>query len=123
MNNLYWHTVTPLLKETLLALMQSPVFEQFRLVGGTALSLQRGHRMSIDIDLFTDAEYNSIDFSKIENFLKTNFSYYQTSNIPVGIGKSYFIGKDEKHAVKLDLYYTDKFMHDAINTEKIGWLI
>lgn len=36
------------------------VFEPFRLVGGTALSLQMGHRLSVDIDLFTDAEYGTL---------------------------------------------------------------
>ncbi len=34
-------------------------FAPFRLVGGTSLSLRYGHRMSDDIDLFTDAEYGS----------------------------------------------------------------
>src|ERR1700761_8549949 len=31
-----------------------PELKQFRLVGGTALSLLLGHRKSIDLDLFTD---------------------------------------------------------------------
>ncbi|WP_428985335.1 nucleotidyl transferase AbiEii/AbiGii toxin family protein [Sphingobacterium oryzagri] len=35
--------------------MESSVFASFRLVGGTALSLQLGHRLSVDIDLFSDA--------------------------------------------------------------------
>lgn len=35
--------------------MTSPLFDSFRLVGGTALSLQKGHRISIYIDLFSDA--------------------------------------------------------------------
>ena len=48
-------------------------FENFRLVGGTALSLQLGHRISVDIDLFSDDSYGSIDFEEIENFLKSNF--------------------------------------------------
>lgn len=39
--------------------MQTPVFQQFNLVGGTALALQIGHRISIDLDLFTDDEYDS----------------------------------------------------------------
>ena len=36
--------------------MQQPVFDNFRLVGGTALGLQIGHRKSIDIDLFGSEE-------------------------------------------------------------------
>jgi hypothetical protein len=45
-------------------LMIADVFADFRLVGGTALSLHRGHRMSVDIDLFTDADYGSVDFHR-----------------------------------------------------------
>jgi hypothetical protein len=48
---MYWNTVTPLLKNVLLDLMQSAIFDEFRLVGGTSLSLQLGHRMSVEIDL------------------------------------------------------------------------
>ncbi|TAK43497.1 MAG: hypothetical protein EPO28_05915 [Saprospiraceae bacterium] len=39
--------------------MQLPEFRQFNLVGGTALALQIGHRISIDLDLFTHEEYDS----------------------------------------------------------------
>ncbi|WP_232789415.1 nucleotidyl transferase AbiEii/AbiGii toxin family protein [Sphingobacterium sp. UDSM-2020] len=28
--------------------MQAPIFDSFRLVGGTSLSLQIGHRLSVD---------------------------------------------------------------------------
>jgi hypothetical protein len=62
---MYWNTVTPLLKIILIELMNEPLFNKFRLVGGTALSLQIGHRMSVDIDLFTDYEYGSVDFKEI----------------------------------------------------------
>ncbi len=116
MNKLYWNTVTDNLKEVLFLLIKAPVFNSFRLVGGTALSLQRGHRLSIDIDLFTDAEYGSIDFNTIHLFLKNNFSYFETTlQIPVGLGKSYFIGSDELSAVKLDLFYTDTFIQNSID--------
>ncbi len=53
MKQLYWNTVSPLLEEILKDFMKDEVFLPFRLVGGTALSLQIGHRISVDIDLFT----------------------------------------------------------------------
>ena len=59
---MYYNTVNDFLKSTLITLMESSVFESFRLVGGTALSLQLGHRLSVDIDLFSDTPYGSIDF-------------------------------------------------------------
>lgn len=36
--------------ELLKSLMQEPSFSAMRLVGGTALALQYGHRQSIDLD-------------------------------------------------------------------------
>jgi hypothetical protein len=70
---IYFNTVNELLKSSLLKLMASKEFSQFRLVGGTALSLQIGHRESIDIDLFSDIEYGTLNFNEIEDFLKSNF--------------------------------------------------
>ena len=63
---MYYNTVNELLKSSLLSIMASEIFNNFRLVGGTSLSLQLGHRMSIDIDLFSDASYGSIDFNALE---------------------------------------------------------
>jgi hypothetical protein len=71
---MFWNTVSSRLRETLQFLMISNEFNLFRLVGGTALSLQLGHRRSIDIDLFTDAPYGSINFDTIESFLNQKFS-------------------------------------------------
>ncbi len=108
---LYYNTVSPLLLDTLKKLMESEVFKPFRLVGGTCLSLQLGHRQSVDIDLFTDFEYSSIDFGSIEEYLKSNFTYTDSLNLPIiGMGKSFFIGESFNHCVKLDVYYTDKFI-------------
>src|ERR1700743_782776 len=103
---LYWNTVTETLKNVLQTLMAADELKDFRLVGGTALSLQLGHRVSVDIDLFTDAEYGSIDFDVIEDFLKDNFEcvFGDFGGNP-GIGKSYIIGYSRSQTVNLDLYY------------------
>ncbi|MGA9212635.1 nucleotidyl transferase AbiEii/AbiGii toxin family protein [Kaistella sp.] len=111
---LYYNTVNDVLKNSLQILMESDVFENFRLVGGTALSLQLGHRISVDIDLFSDLQYGSIDFEKIDLFLKSNFAYIDTfSELEPAMGKSYFIGTDKENTVKLDLYYTDSYIQPA----------
>ena len=95
--------------------MAAKEFTPFRLVGGTALSLLRGHRESIDIDLFSDAPYDSIDFGAIYEFLCNTFSYVDTNEYKVvGLGKSYYIGNSEEDCVKLDLFYTDKFIQEFI---------
>lgn len=51
---LYYNTISAPLRQMLLQLTAAPAFEHFRLVGGTALSLQLGHRMSVDLDFFSD---------------------------------------------------------------------
>lgn len=100
--------------------MSSEEFDAFRLVGGTGLSLQRGHRISIDIDLFSDATYDSIDFIAIEVFLHQHFTYADSNNSEiVGLGKSYFIGKSKENCVKLDLFYTDKYIQGIILVDGI----
>ncbi|MGM1057402.1 MAG: nucleotidyl transferase AbiEii/AbiGii toxin family protein [Bacteroidota bacterium] len=43
------------------------------MVGGTSLSLQLGHRESIDIVLFTDLPYGDVDFAQLENVLIETF--------------------------------------------------
>ncbi|WP_291099525.1 MULTISPECIES: nucleotidyl transferase AbiEii/AbiGii toxin family protein [unclassified Flavobacterium] len=112
---LYYNTVTPLLRKILEELMLADVFASFRLVGGTALSLYRGHRMSVDIDLFTDAEYGTVDFDAIDSFLRSNYSYVDTNDYKViGMGKCYFIGDSQANCIKLDLFYTDSFIDDPI---------
>ncbi len=41
------------------ALQAEPALRSFALVGGTALALQLGHRLSVDIDLFSREEYDA----------------------------------------------------------------
>lgn len=117
-NTLYYNTVTPLLLSTLKMLMKAKEFNSFRVVGGTSLSLQLGHRKSVDIDLFTDATYGSVDFEAIDNYLRSNFTYTDTfATEIVGIGKSYYIGKSADQSIKLDLYYTDSFIRPAVDID------
>ncbi|WP_306354115.1 nucleotidyl transferase AbiEii/AbiGii toxin family protein [Flavobacterium sp. '19STA2R22 D10 B1'] len=116
---LYYSTVNDLLKNSLLQLMQSEIFNDFRLVGGTALSLQIGHRESIDIDLFSDVDYGTLDFESIENYLKNNFKYVDYLNTIPAMGKSYFIGEDKENTIKLDLYYTDSYIQPYIEIDGV----
>ena len=49
---LYYQTIDSKTLELLRSLQELPIFSKMRLVGGTSLALQIGHRKSIDIDLF-----------------------------------------------------------------------
>lgn len=117
---LHYNTVNDHLKSSLVTLMRSPVFEQFRLVGGTALSLQLGHRESVDIDLFSDAPYGSIDFKTIDIFIEKTFPYHHHfSNLDPAMGKSYAIGIDMDNVIKLDVFYTDTFIQPSLIEDDI----
>ncbi|WP_187774867.1 nucleotidyl transferase AbiEii/AbiGii toxin family protein [Pedobacter sp. BS3] len=88
-----------------------PELSNFRLVGGTALSLLLGHRKSIDIDLFTD-----IPFEKDEliNLLDSNFPEYSSLE-----NRSRSIFQCIIKNVKVDFVCVkDPFIHpvDYINT-------
>jgi hypothetical protein len=85
MKTLYWNTVNQELKECLELLMHSEYFQKFRLVGGTALSLHLGHRISVDIDLFSEEPYRSLNFDAIDDFLRLNYNYV-SDPIRVNIG-------------------------------------
>lgn len=110
-NELQYQTVKPILRATLERLMEMEEFAPFRLVGGTSLSLRYGHRMSDDIDLFTDAEYGSLDFHKLQEILRKEFPYCQGDcGDIVSFGASYIVGNSKDDCVKLDLFYTDPFI-------------
>jgi len=112
---IFTDTVSSLLWEILNKLMKIKELESFQLVGGTSLGLLLGHRISVDIDFFTDAEYNTIDFKAIDKRLKESFKY--VSFVFEGnssIGKSYFIGNSEDETVKVDMFYTESFAFPQI---------
>lgn len=114
-DHLHWNTVKPILKEVLTVLMHEKLFDPFRLVGGTSLSLQLGHRMSDDIDLFTDEPYDSPDFTAIDKFLRKTFKYVSDlAPGPVGMGVSYLVGHSKDESVKLDLFCTETFIQPAL---------
>ena len=78
--NLHYETVSPLLKETLQKLVNSPIFKDFTLIGGTCLSLQLGHRRSIDIDLFTDIDYGTMNTKEMKEFIQRSFPYSENTD-------------------------------------------
>jgi predicted nucleotidyltransferase component of viral defense system len=59
---LHYKSISTELLELLTRLMNEEEFEEFILVGGTALALQLGHRISIDLDLFGSCEIDEILF-------------------------------------------------------------
>jgi hypothetical protein len=76
---LYTETVDAKTLDLIKNLMADEQLENFVLVGGTSLSLQIGHRKSIDIDLFTDRGF---DAQNIRNHLRENY-HAAVNNEPI----------------------------------------
>jgi len=68
---LHTKTVDPITLELLTDLMRKDYLNHFVLVGGTALSLQIGHRKSVDLDLFTPEDMES---EYLQQQLENDFS-------------------------------------------------
>jgi hypothetical protein len=116
--------VEPALLELLTALTNNPLFEDYYLVGGTALALQIGHRHSVDIDLFSSNPLIESDItpaltafgkttilSKSKNIviysvndIKVDFVYYQYKWIqaPLITNKFKIASKADIAAMKLN---------------------
>jgi predicted nucleotidyltransferase component of viral defense system len=111
---LYKESTEKVLMDLLLDLMQWDELKDFRLVGGTGLSLQLGHRKSIDIDMFTDNEIS------IENLAKKIHKKYPYADIrKLSFGLTLYIPNQSKKDLKVDLMETEKFIKPAIFIENI----
>lgn len=117
--NLHYQTVSPVLVNYLHKLMAHPAFKDFYLVGGTSLALQRGHRLSIDIDLFTCIPYGWMNTAEIETALVEMFPYtdrieeLQNSQMVYSL----YIGDSKEECVKLDLCYDDALIFPLIEVD------
>jgi hypothetical protein len=56
MTDLFWNTITENMRLVLSGFTHSELGDRFYLAGGTALSLQIGHRLSLDLDFFSPTE-------------------------------------------------------------------
>ncbi len=121
---MYNHTVSTKTLATLKQLMGDEKLSGFILVGGTALALQIGHRMSVDIDLFATKEFDRPALSKyltsqygfrlpvysdvsIRGFignLKTDFVYYENGFLrePIVIDGIRMAGIEDIAVMKLE---------------------
>ena len=116
---LYYETVSTPLLSILRKLMASEVFKVFRLVGGTALALQRGHRRSVDIDLFTDMDYSDMPVAAMREYLEKEFPVHkgtESMDMPA-LGYHIFLSEGNEPPVKVDFFYTEPFIFPAIEEE------
>ncbi len=111
---LYKQTTTPFLFQTLENLMGWKELELFRLVGGTGLSLQLGHRQSIDIDLFSDADF---DINELAKVLRKKIPNAEIRKLSFGL--TLYIPTLGERDLKIDLMNTEKFIRNPVIIENI----
>jgi predicted nucleotidyltransferase component of viral defense system len=85
---LHWETVSENLKNIFEGISANEDFNNFYLVGGTALSLMYGHRISIDLDFFSPVEFyptilSSLDYEYSVNLQNKNSVDIQISDVKV----------------------------------------
>lgn len=124
---LYKSEVNPELLRLLEQLMQIDAFSNLRLVGGTALALQIGHRESVDIDLFGKIDFENqeknIEINGKMEFLKKskNINVFSIDNIKIDIVNYKYPWISE--LVKKSLTYFDDAEPEPmpVMKENINW--
>lgn len=107
--------------ECLRKIMANKAFDNHYLVGGTALALQRGHRISIDIDMFTNTLYGEMNTEEIKKVLIEMFPY--TENLDrldeTLMVYSLYVGNSSDDCIKLDICYDDNPVFPLVQIEGI----
>ena len=96
-------TVLPNTLELLKTLMQMPELDNTRLVGGTSLALQYGHRRSVDLDFFGEI---SVDLDELTEALKDRVEHVVVGGHSRSI-KAYFLNGVKVDVVNYDYAWID----------------
>ena len=96
MSALHWDTITEDMRLILDEFFNSRIGDKFYLAGGTALSLQLGHRLSIDLDFFSPTE----DIPSIRASLEESLSALGSDLADSSWGNLVYIAKN----VRLGFY-------------------
>lgn len=103
---IYLQTVNEDLLQVARKLCELPELEEFRIVGGTAVALHFGHRISVDIDFFTGEKVNKKQTAAL---LMDKFPGSEAYIMQYGV-------RSEIQGIKVELFddWSTKFHHDAV---------
>lgn len=112
---LFKQTISPFLYDTLTRLMQIDELKDFRLVGGTGLSLQLGHRKSVDIDMFSPVYF------KGETMIPLMKKYFPRTEIrDIAFGVSIYLPEPGSgNELKIDLMTNEEYIRPPVIEEEI----
>jgi len=92
MSTIFWNTITEDMRLILMEFSRSRVSKSFYLAGGTALALQIGHRLSVDLDFFSPTE----DVPTIRPALEKSLSVFPAVLADSSWGNLVFITKNTR---------------------------
>ena len=117
---LQYTTINQSTLELLIKLMQESCLKDFNLVGGTALALQLGHRISIDLDLFSNEDFNT---QYIISELGKKYRCIEITEYPFTIIQKIEYPSGTNNFVKVDIVkYPYKLIKQTINEDGIRLL-
>ncbi len=107
---LSYDTVEPHTLELLRSFMRQDLFAPLRLVGGTSLALQYGHRQSVDLDLFGQVRFDSLEIRQTLHKMGKLTVVRETPDI-----KIYFLD-----GIKVDIVnYAYPWIDDVVEEDSI----
>ncbi len=107
---LSYDTVEPHTLELLRSFMRQDLFAPLRLVGGTSLALQYGHRQSVDLDLFGQVRFDSLEIRQTLHKMGKLTVVKETPDI-----KIYFLD-----GIKVDIVnYAYPWLDDVVEEDSI----
>ncbi len=90
MKELFWETITENMRLVLNGFSQTEIGARFYLADGTALSLQIGHRRSVDLDFFSPTE----DIPTIRTVLEESLVVFQPTLADSAWGNLVYLARD-----------------------------
>lgn len=112
MNPLFWDSVTENMRVVLNHFSRTNIGASFYLAGGTALSLQLGHRRSVDLDFFSPTE----DIPTLRTVLEESLAVFHPTLADSAWGNLVYLAKD----VRVGFYgYGFPFVARLIETENL----
>ncbi len=90
MTDLFWNTISVPMRDILAGFTRSELCKRFYLAGGTALSLQIGHRISVDLDFFSPTE----DIPSIRAEIERSLAPFQVMLADSSWGNLVYLVKD-----------------------------
>ena len=97
---LQYTAVYPKTLELLKKLMQEKCLKPFSLVGGTALALQLGHRISVDLDLFADIDFEP---QQILSELRKNYKLELVTEFENSVINKIEFPNNSNNYIKIDI--------------------